>query len=45
MLCTKPLNKGNVYETQTSYRLAMILKVTQAKTPTALPRFKNVIYR
>jgi len=51
-----PLNEGDFYETHTAYRLALIhstcssnrqseLKVTHANTPTALPRFKNVIFR
>jgi len=50
------LNKGDFYETHSAHRLALIhstyssnrqseLKVTHANTPTALPRFKNVMFR
>jgi len=50
------MNKGDFYETHSAYRLALIhstwsstrqfeLKVTHENTPTALPRFKNVIFR
>jgi len=50
------LNKGDIYQIHAAYRLALIystcssnrqseLKVTHAYTPTALPRFKNVIFR
>jgi len=51
-----PLNKGDFYETYAVYRLVPIhstcnlnrqseLKVPHANTPTALPRFKNVVFR
>jgi len=49
------LNKGDFYETHAAYCLVLIystcssnrqseLNVTHANTPTALPRFKNVIF-
>jgi len=55
-MLSKPLNKGYFYETHVAYRLAPIhstyssnrkskLEVTHANTPTALLRFKNVIFR
>ena len=51
-----PLNKGDFYETHAAYRLVLIhsicsstrqseLKVTHENTRTALPGFKNVIFR
>jgi len=50
------VEQGRLYETHGAYRLALIhstcssnrqseLKVTHENTPTALPRFKNVIFR
>jgi len=55
MLST-PLNKGDLYEIHAAYWLVVIhsacssnrqseFKVTHTNTPTALPRFKNVISR
>jgi len=51
-----PLNTGNFFETRAAYRMAVIhstcssnrpseLKVIHASIPTALPRFKSVIFR
>jgi len=49
------LNKGDFYKTHAAYRVVLIystcssnrqyeLNVTHPNTPTALPRFKNVIF-
>jgi len=51
-----PFNKKDFYETHMAYRLALVhstcssnrhfeLKLTHANISTAIPRFKNVIFR